>query len=370
MQAVQAVILAAGHSKRFWPLNLRHKGLFKIMGRPLIFYAIENLKKAGIKETIIVQGPKKDIEKGLKKYRFQNFKIKYLIQDKPLGTGDALKRAKNFVQEKFLVLNGDDFYSTRDIKKCLKKKFCILLKTVQDPQNFGQVLVGKSKVKKLVEKPKREVSKLVNTGLYLLDKSIFNLEMKKSERGEHELVDFLGKLIKEKKLDFEISKNWISISYPWDLFNINEFLLNKIGRKILGKVEKDAVLKGKIIIDKGAIIKSGSYIEGPVYIGKNCQIGPNCFVRKLTSIGDDCHIGQAVEIKNSIIGENSKISRLNYLENSIIDKNCNLGKSTVSLGCILGENVKTGKDVLIALGVLIGFNRKIKSGSLISQDIK
>jgi bifunctional UDP-N-acetylglucosamine pyrophosphorylase/glucosamine-1-phosphate N-acetyltransferase len=367
---MQAVILAAGQSKRFWPLNLKHKGLFKIMGRPLIFYTIENLKKAGVKELIIIQGSKKGIEKELKKYQPQTLKIKYLIQDKPLGTGDALRRAQDFVQENFLVLNGDDFYSERDIKKCLKRKFCILLKSIQNPQNFGQVVVKKGKVQKLAEKPKKEVSKLVNTGLYLLDKSIFNFKIKKSEREEYELIDFLKELIKKEKLDFEIAENWIPISYPWDLFNLNEFLLSKMKRKILGKTEKGITLKGKIIIGKGTIIKSGSYIEGPVYVGKNCQIGPNCFVRKFTSIGDNCYIGQAVEIKNSIIGDNSKISRLNYLENSIIDKNCNLGKSTVSLGCMLGENVKTGKDVLIALGVLIGFNRKIKSGSLISQDIK
>jgi bifunctional UDP-N-acetylglucosamine pyrophosphorylase/glucosamine-1-phosphate N-acetyltransferase len=367
---MKAVILAAGQSKRFWPLNRQHKGLFKIMGRPLIFYTIENLKKAGIKELIIIQGPEKDIEKTLQLYNFTNLQIRYVIQEKPLGTGDALKKVKIFIKDKFLVLNGDDFYSARDIKKCLKKKFCILLKTVQDPQNFGQVVVKKDKVQELVEKPKKEVSKLVNTGLYLLDKSIFNFKIEKSKRGEYELVDFLKELIKKEKLNFEIAENWIPISYPWDLFNLNEFLLSKIKRKILGKVEKGAILKGKIIIDEGAIIKGGTYIEGPVYIGKNCQIGPNCFIRKFTSIGDNCYIGQAVEIKNSIIGDNSKISRLNYLENSIIDKNCNLGKSTVSLGCILGENVKTGKDVLIALGVLIGFNRKIKSNSLISQDIK
>ncbi len=379
---MRAVILAAGYSKRFWPLNRQHKGLFKIIGRPLIFYTIENLRKAGIKEIIIVQGPKRDIEKTLQLYNFTNLQISYLIQEKPLGTGDALKRVKDFVKEKFLVLNGDDFYSIEDIKKCLprsesdsllrglKKKFCILLKSVPNPQNFGQVLVHKNKVKKLVEKPKKEISKLVNTGLYLLDKSIFNFKIKKSKRGEYELTDYLKELIKEGKLEFEISKDWIPISYPWDLFNLNGFLLSKIKRKILGKIEKGVILKGKIVVSKGTILKSGTYIEGPVYIGKNCQIGPNCFIRKFTSIGDNCHIDQAVEIKNSIIGDNSKISRLNYLENSIIDKYCNLGKSTVSLDCILGENVKTGEDVLIALGVLIGFNRKIKSGSLISQDMK
>ena len=63
---MQAVILAAGQSSRFWPLNQRHKSLIKIMGKPLIWYTIQGLKKAGIKETIIIQSPGKDIEEKLK----------------------------------------------------------------------------------------------------------------------------------------------------------------------------------------------------------------------------------------------------------------------------------------------------------------
>ena len=403
---MKAVILAAGQSKRFWPLNSKHKGLFKIIGRPLIFYTIENLKKAGIKELIIIQGPKREIQKTLQLYNFPTLRIKYVIQPKPLGTGDALRGAKNFLRERFLVLNGDDYYSVSDTKKCLpssenslplglKKKFCILLKTIPNPQNFGQVLVQKNKVKKLIEKPKKAVSKLVNTGLYLLDKSIFDFKIEKSKRGEYELTDFLKELIKRNTLDFEIAKDWIPISYPWDLFNLNEFLLGKIKRKILGKIEKGTTLKGKIIIGERTIIKSGTYIEGPVYIGKNCQIGPNCYLRKFTSIGDNCWVGQAVEIKNSIIGDNSKISHLSYLGDSIVGENCNLGAGTIfanlrfdektvkvkvqgkiidtkrkKLGAILGDNVKTGVDVSLMPGVLVRPNSQILPGAVLFKNFE
>lgn len=391
----QAVILAAGQSKRFWPLNLQHKGLFKIMGRPLIFYTIENLKKAGIKKIIIVQNSKKDIEKTLQFYNLKNSKLKYIIQKKPLGTGDAIKRTKNFVGDKFLVLNGDDFYSARDIKKCLKKKLCILLKKVQNPQNFGQVLVQKNKVKKIVEKPKKEISQLVNTGLYLLDKSIFDFKVKKSKRGEYELVDFLEDLIKKDKLEFEISEDWIPISYAWDLLNVNEFLLSKTKKEILGKIEKNTILNGKVIIEKGTVIKSGTYIEGPVYIGKNCQIGPNCYIRKFTSIGSNCVIGQAVEIKNSIVGDDSKISHLSYLRDSVIGQNCNLGAATISanlrfdgraikvnlqgklintkrkkFGCILGDNVKTGVNVSLIPGILVAPDSQILPDTILFKNFE
>ena len=93
---MKAVILAAGESSRFWPLNRRHKSLFKIMGKPLIWFNLDGLEKAKIREIFIVQSPKRDIEEELKNYKFRNLEIKYLIQPEPKGTGNALFVAKNF----------------------------------------------------------------------------------------------------------------------------------------------------------------------------------------------------------------------------------------------------------------------------------
>ena len=66
---MQSVILAAGESSRFWPLNQKHKSLLKIMGKPIIWHTLNGLKKSGIKETIIIQGPEKDIEKNWKTFQ-------------------------------------------------------------------------------------------------------------------------------------------------------------------------------------------------------------------------------------------------------------------------------------------------------------
>ena len=73
---MQAVILAAGESSRFWPLNKNHKSLIKIMGRPLIWWTLKSLEKAGISEAVIIQGPKKEIERELSNYGLVNLKIK------------------------------------------------------------------------------------------------------------------------------------------------------------------------------------------------------------------------------------------------------------------------------------------------------
>ena len=107
MPNFQTVILAAGESSRFWPLNQRHKSLIKIMGRPLIWYTIEGLRKVGIKDIIIVQRPKRDIEEELNNYKFPDSKIRYVIQRKPEGMGNALWQTRSLIKDRFFVMNAE-----------------------------------------------------------------------------------------------------------------------------------------------------------------------------------------------------------------------------------------------------------------------
>ena len=156
----QAVILAAGISSKFWPLNKRHKACFHLMGRPLIFYClkgIERIKK--IKEVFIVQSPKRDIEECLKNFKF-NFKIKFLIQKKPLGMGNALWQAKNFLKDFFFVLNGDVLNSDEILKLMVEKfkkerKPILAGQRTKNPQIFGMMKLKGDRILKIIEKPKK-----------------------------------------------------------------------------------------------------------------------------------------------------------------------------------------------------------------------
>lgn len=393
---MQTVILAAGKSSRFWPLNKRHKSLFCLMGKPLIYYALQNLKTAGIKEVIIVQDKKKGIEKELKKLKMPvGLKIKYAVQRKPRGTGDALKAAQKYLKEKFLVINGDDYYGAKDLKKCLAKFPSILVRQVKTPSYFGVIKARNGLVKGIVEKPKKPLAGLINAGCYFLPKTVLRENLQKSPRGEYEITDYIKKLTTKTKLYFFKADIWFSLSFSWDLFRINEFLLKSIKTKIQGKVEKNCQAKGLVFVGKGTVIKSGTYIEGPVWIGQNCEIGPNCFIRPSTSIGDNCRVGQAVEIKNSIISSGSKIAHLSYVADSIIGENCNLGGGTVianlrfdeknvqamvkgklvdtgkrKLGAVLGKGVKVGINSSIMPGVLIGPDSIIHPHSLVKRNVE
>jgi len=129
----QAVILAAGESSRFWPLNYRHKSLFYLMGKPIIYWNLKGMEEAGIKNVIIVQSLKKDVEEELKKFKFKKIKIKYVIQPKPLSTGNALWQARNLLKEHFFVLNADVLNSKEILEEMIKK-----IKKVKKPCLAGQ----------------------------------------------------------------------------------------------------------------------------------------------------------------------------------------------------------------------------------------
>lgn len=392
---MQAIILAAGSGTRFVPLSLtKPKPLFSVFGKSILEHNLEEL--AGIAdEVFLIVGYKQELIREVIGANYRNIKINYIEQKEQNGTGASAKAALEFLEDKFLLLNGDDYYFREDIVKAVDNFPCVLVKEHVNPSSFGVILTEGDKVKELVEKPENPPSNLVNAALYYLPKKIFEYEIKKSVRGEYEFTDYLKQFIKENDLKFVVAKNWFPASYPWDVFEAMPVLFEKLEKGIKGEVEERATLKGEVIAEKGTIIKNGAYIEGPVYLGKNCVIGPNCFLRGCVSIGDNCHIGQSVEIKNSIIGNNTNIAHLSYVGDSIIADNCNLGAGTIianlrhdwgtvktnikgklidtkrnKFGAILGDGAKTGISTMVYPGRKIWPGKMTLPGQKVEEDIE
>lgn len=396
---MKAVILAAGESTRLYPLTAtKPKPLLKVAGRTLLEHNLTQLEGL-VNEVIIVIGYKEEM---IKKYAGENFrkiKLSYIEEKERLGTAHALGMVEGKIKGSFIVMNGDDLYSKEDIKNCLKHKNCVLAKKVEDPSRFGVLLLKGGKVKKIVEKPKEFVSDLANTGLYVLSEEIFEAikNVKKSVRGEYELTDAVSELAGKTEVNCEEVKGfWHAVSYPWSLLEANEYFIGKNKGNIAKSaiIEKGATLKGEITVGEGTVIKNGAYIEGPAIIGANCVIGPNCYIRFFTAIGDHAHIGNAVEIKNSIIGDNTNVAHLSYVGDSIIGDNCNLGGGTITanlrhdfknikcmikgelkdtgrqkLGVIMGDNCKTGIHTSLFPGIKINPGCMIPPGEIVKRDL-
>lgn len=393
---LQAIILAAGKSTRSYPLTVNcPKALLKIANKTIIEHNLDALQGL-VNEAIIVVGFKKELIMEKLGFKHDKIKITYVIQKKQLGTGHALLKAKDIIKERFIFMNGDDLYSRKDIKNCLKHKYCVLVQKVKDYEKWGIVTVKNNKVISIVEKPGKFVGDLANTQLFVLDKSIFKFKLKKSKRGEYEVTDYITQLAKKQAVDYTIVQDyWLPVGYPWHVLEANEFMLKRLKRSdIKGKVEKGAVLKDLVIVGKGTVIRSGAYIEGPVMIGKNCKIGPNCYIRPCTTLADGCKVGNACEVKNSVCYENVSIGHLSYIGDSVIGESTNLGAGTIianlkhdnanvksmiqgklidtgrrKLGAIIGDHVHTGIHTSIYPGRNIWPNKTTLPGEIVKKDI-
>ncbi len=362
---IQAVIMAAGKSTRTWPLTLtKPKPLLKVMNKEIIRHNLDALQGL-VGEVIVIVGFKK--EQIIKEigYKYGKLKIRYIEQKTLSGTGHAIKCVEKLVKDKFIAMGGDDIFSKEDIKACLRHKYAVLGCKVEDPGRFGVFVVKGKEVKKVVEKPEMFVSDIANTGLYVFNKSVFEFKLRKSQRGEYEIVDYINALIKKERVVCEkVKGHWLSVGYPWDLIEANSILVSEIKNDIKGKVEKNVIVKGKLKAGKGTQILSGTYIKGNVVIGENCLIGPNCYLRGNTSIGNGCHIGQAVEIKNSIIMDNARVPHLSYIGDSVIGENSNLGAGTITAN--LKHDNKNVRSVV--KGKIVDTGRR-KFGTIIADDV-
>ncbi|MGR3175179.1 MAG: bifunctional sugar-1-phosphate nucleotidylyltransferase/acetyltransferase [Candidatus Scalindua sp.] len=362
---IQAVIMAAGKSTRTWPLTLtKPKPLLKVMNKEIIKHNLDALQGL-VGEVIIIVGFKKEMIIEEIGHKYGKLKIRYAEQKRQLGTGHALKYVEKLIKGKFIVIGGDDIFSRKDIKACLRHKYAVLGCKVEDPGRFGVFVVKGKEVKKVIEKPKKFVSDIANTGLYVFDESVFEFKLRKSQRGEYEIVDYINALVRKESVVCEkVKGHWLSVGYPWDLIEANSVLVSEIKDDIKGKVEKNVIVKGKLKVGKGTKILPGTYIKGNVVIGENCSIGPNCYLRGNTSIGNGCHIGQAVEIKNSVIMDNAKVPHLSYIGDSVIGENSNLGAGTIT------ANLKhDNKNVIsVVKGKIVDTGRR-KFGTIIADDV-
>jgi len=379
----QAVILAAGKSTRTWPLTLtRPKPLLRVMNHEIIKYNLDALQDL-VNEVIIIVGYKKELIIKEIGHEYGKLKITYAEQKEQLGTGHALQYAKDLINDKFLVMSGDDIFSEVDVRACLRHEYAVLGCEVDTPSRFGVFVLENNEIKKIVEKPKEFVSNIANTGLYVFQKAIFQYKLEKSSREEYEIVDYINELAEKEKVVCEnVQGHWLSVGYPWDLLDANNALVSAIKNDIQGTLEENVTVKGKIKVGNGTKILSGTYIKGNVVIGENCKIGPNCFLRGNTSIGNNCHIGQSVEIKNSVIMDNTNVPHLSYIGDSIIGENSNIGAGTITANLrhdnknvksvVKGEVVDTGKKkigAIIANNVHTGINTTIYPGKKIWPEV-
>ena len=392
---VRAIILAAGEGKRLRPFTeSMSKVMLPVANKPILEYVVDAVTGCGIEDIVMVLGYGKErIMDYFGDGKEFGANIKYVFQEKQLGTGHALIQAKEEFEDASIVLAGDNIIDSSLIYKVINLDGLALLYVTHDrPSKYGVVKVDGGLIKNIYEKPKEDIGNLISTGIFKFEGNISNDLEKHVSQGHNSLTSFVQILLKNGKDIASVKGNgiWQDAVYPWDLLNINETALQNCSRSVAGKIEKGVEIRGNVSIGENSIIRSGSYIIGPVAIGEGCEIGPNVCIFPSTSIGSGVTVEVFSEIKNSIIMNNVVVGSRSSVLQSVIGKGCEIGSNFTStagdayikiddsnefhmvkdIGAFIGENCEIGSGVLIDHGKIIGKNCKISAQRRITENVK
>jgi len=222
---MQAIILAAGEGIRLKPLSgTIPKCLIKVGKKTILEHTLSELPQS-IKEVIIIVGHLKGQIKKQIGNHFANRNIRYTEQTERLGTGHALFTAKNIIgNEKFAVLMGDNIYIKRDIESCLSQNLALLAKEVEAPERFGILKIENGSLIDVAESPKLTAGSLVNCGLYVLDKRIFNYSLVAINQEEYGLPQTIAKMSVQHPVKIVKATFWMPINTIQDVKSADKYL--------------------------------------------------------------------------------------------------------------------------------------------------
>ena len=316
---MKALILSGGKGTRLRPLtHTGAKQLVPVANKPILWYGIESIVKAGITEIGIIISPETGEEIRRKTGSGEQFgaNITYILQDEPLGLAHAVKIGRPFLGDSpFIMYLGDNLIQD-DINVFLDKfknqhlDELILLRSVSNPTAFGVAVVDdKGRVLKLVEKPKNPPSNLALVGVYFFSPAVHQAidNIQPSPRGELEITDAIQELINSDKIveSVQLQGWWLDTGKKDDLLEANRIILDtNLSIDKAGNIDDKSKISGRVNI-KGNTTIINSTIRGPVIIGENCHI-ENCFIGPYTSIGDKCTLVDA-DIEHSVLLESAQI---------------------------------------------------------------
>lgn len=217
---MKGVVLAGGLGTRLYPLTkITNKHLLPVYNKPMIFYPIQTLVDAGVRDLLVVTGGNNagDFLRLLGNGKhFGLPHINYTYQEGEGGIADALRLAEHFSDgDKIVVMLGDNVIE-KDIRRGVaafkkqKRGARIYLKQVPNPQAYGVAELNGDRIVRIVEKPKRPKSQFAVIGIYMYDATVFDIirTLKPSRRGELEITDVNNAYIKRARLSYEILDGW------------------------------------------------------------------------------------------------------------------------------------------------------------------
>ena len=352
---MKGLILSGGRGTRLRPItHTGPKQLVPVANKPVLQYAIEDLRDAGVTEIGVGLGNlgRESIQEFLGDGSRFGVDITYIVQGNPLGLAHAAGCAREFIgDEPFVMYLGDNMLKEgiADLVNGFDESEYaagIALQRIEEPEQFGvPELNDDGEIVRLVEKPDDPPSDLALIGVYVLSPTVFQVieDLEPSWRGELEITDAIQGLIDSGyAIDSHVVEGWWKdTGKPEDILEANRLVLEERTRKIDGTIEEGAEVTGQVVLHESAVIADGAVVRGPATIGENVRIGSGTYIGPYTSIGHDCDIA-GTHVENSVIVGDSTINTTGKVIDSLIGRGATLGSAESLLPegrrLVVGEN--------------------------------
>ncbi|MGA3353102.1 MAG: sugar phosphate nucleotidyltransferase [Acidimicrobiales bacterium] len=356
---MKAVIMAGGEGTRLRPLTANQpKPMLPMANAPMAEHVVNLLRQHGFEEIVVTVG---FLASAIRTYFGDGSELGvhlvYATEETPLGTAGSVLNARDELDDRFLVISGDvltDVDLTALVEFHIKQGSVVTLalEAVPNPLEFGIVIIdAEGRVERFLEKPGwgDVFSDTINTGIYVLEPEVFD---------------------------------WIPAGRPIDFSSEVFPAMLEAGRPIYGYVGRgywedvgtlDAYLRAHLdILDgKVRIEMPGFPLRPDVWLGAGAEIHPSANIVGPALVGDNCRIGQGVELNgHCVLGANVRVGENTVIERSVVHDNVYIASGVSARGCVIGRSCDVRQGVHLEDGVVLGEGSRVGRQAVVGAGVK
>ena len=355
---VQAVVLVGGEGTRLRPLTLETpKPMVPVMNMPFLERTLRRLKDAGIEDVILPAGY---LPEAITSYfgdgAWLGLRLRYVIEETPLGTAGALKNVEQFIDGPFFVLNGDvltslDLRAMMDYHRREGGIGTIHLIRVEDPSPFGCVVHDETgRIDRFVEKPPRDEAPTdeINAGTYLLERSVLDaIPAGRPVSIERETFPALIASGGRPLYAYTTADYWIDLGKPEAYLDAHRHIFDGVMPLARPEIE-----------GPGSKDVPASAVISPVYIGRNVRVAPSAKIGPYTVLGDGCEVGAGASVSDSLLWDGVVVEPGASIDWAIVASRVRIGAgAAVARGSVIGH------DETVAANASVQENARIPAAS-------
>lgn len=388
MGTLPAVVLAAGEGTRLRPLTRhRPKPMLPAVNKPILSYVFDGLIKAGVTDITVVVGYKRGRVQDHFGPNYRNVPIRYVVQNKQLGSGHALLSVEEEFDGPFLVAYGDQIIASsiiRNVAEAADGNDAVATLGVLDHnrvEHYGGVIMDGDRVTDLVERPEDERRYRLNAGVYGLEPEIFEaIRNAEPREGEHSLIDALSWLVdSDETVAGTITEGlWVDATYPWDLLEVSRDLCRA---GVVGESWEER-------IDDSANIHDAAILRDPVVIGPDCEIGAGAVLGPYACLGENVTVESNAVVDNSVLDSDTRIGPNATVVDCVTGQGAHIGAATTipggpgdvrvgnrvfedeQLGAVVADRAHIEGGVNFAPGTMVGSDATVYAGTTVRGTIK